>query len=62
MEENGEVNWKNINKMFPSSYILSNLRISNAKENEMKSFRSNYLPPKLRSLPLVTFACFIKII
>lgn len=32
MEENGEENWKNINKMFPSSYILSNLRISNASE------------------------------
>lgn len=57
IEAYSEVNWKNINKMFPFSlYILSNLKISNALEK----FQVQLSSPETQIFTFVFLKCFFK--
>ena len=57
IEANDEANWKDINKILPSSYILSNLRISNAKE----PFQVQLSSPQTQISTFDDICIFIKI-
>ena len=57
IEANDEANWKDINKILPSSYILSNLRISNAKEH----FQVQLSSPQTQISTFDDICIFIKI-